>query len=143
MIRSVLDDMGFEMVDVEYLSERGRWVLRVYVDKPGGVSVEDCARVSREISDLLDVKDVVPQEYTLEVSSPGVDRPLKKEKDLLDALGKKVKVKMANRVEGRRNFTGYLEDYREGVLLLNIENGRVSLPWPDVQKANLIGEFEI
>ena len=73
--------MDVELVDIEYLSEHGRWVLRIYVDQEGGITLDGCARVSREIGDLIDVKDILQHEYVLEVSSPGLNRPLKKEKD--------------------------------------------------------------
>ncbi len=94
LVEPVLDELGFELVDVEYLGAGGRRVLRIYMDRPGGVNLDDCARVSREISVLIDVKDLVPESYVLEVSSPGLNRRLKKEKDFVWAMGKKVKVRM-------------------------------------------------
>jgi len=142
MVEPLLDEMGFELVDVEYLSKYGRWVLRLYVDKEGGVTIDDCARVSRDIGDLIDVKDVIDHEYVLEVSSPGLNRPLKKETDLIRAIGKKIKVRMGAPVEGRRNFTGYLKNVEGGTLYLELENKVVGLPWPGVDKANLVYEFK-
>lgn len=141
LVESSLEEMGFELVDVEYLSRHGKWVLRLYIDKEGGVTLDDCARVSREIGDLMDVKDVIIHEYVLEVSSPGLDRPLKKEKDLRHAIGKKIKVKTVAPVKGRRNYTGYLRDFQEGILHMELENGQVHLPWKEVDKANLVYEF--
>jgi ribosome maturation factor RimP len=138
----ILDEMGFEMVDVEYLSERGRWVLRIYADKEGGLTVDDCARISREIGDLFDVKDIVAHEYVLEVSSPGLNRVLKKEKDFFWALGKKIKVKMAHPVGDRKNFTGRLRRFQGGMLDLDVQNDQVSLPLGDVEKANVVHEFD-
>ncbi|NIR14915.1 MAG: ribosome maturation factor RimP, partial [Desulfobacterales bacterium] len=96
----ILGGMGFELVDVQYLPKYGRWVLRLYIDKEGGVTIDDCAQVSREIGDLIDVKDVIMHEYILEVSSPGLNRPLKKETDFIWARGKRVKVRMAKPVNG-------------------------------------------
>lgn len=142
LVESILEEMGFELVDVEYLSNQGRWVLRLYIDKEGGVTIDDCARVSGEIGDIIDVKDVIEHEYVLEVSSPGLDRPLKKEKDLRNAIGKKIKVKMITPLEGRRNFTGYLNSFMEGILSLKITGGSMDLPWKDVERANLVYEFE-
>jgi ribosome maturation factor RimP len=142
LVEPVFEGMGFELVDVEYLSSQGRWVLRVYIDREGGVTIDDCARVSREIGDLIDVKDIIQHEYVLEVSSPGLDRPLKKEKDLLDAVGKKIKVRMVNPLEGRRKFTGYLNDFQDGILTLDTGVESVSLPWRDVLRANLVYEFD-
>jgi ribosome maturation factor RimP len=141
LIEPTLKDMGFELVDVEYLSRLGKWVLRLYIDKEGGVTLDDCAQVSREIGDLIDVKDIIIHKYVLEVSSPGLDRPLKKEKDFEHAIGKKIKVKTVAPVEGRRNYTGYLTNFQKGILYMELENGPVSLPWKEVEKANLVYEF--
>ena len=142
LIEPILDEMGFELVDTEYLSEHGKWVLRIYVDRQGGVTLDDCVHVSREIGDLIDVKDIVPTQYVLEVSSPGLNRPLKKEKDFLKAIGKKVKVKMDHPVLDRRNFTGYLKAFQDGMLYVEISNKVVSLPLQNVKKANLVYEFK-
>ena len=141
LVEPSLEDMGFELVDVEYLSVHGKWVLRLYIDKEGGVTLDDCASVSREIGDLIDVKDVIVHAYTLEVSSPGLDRPLKKEKDFEHAIGKKIKVKTVTAVEGRRNYIGYLRNFQEGILYMELERGGVHFPWKDVDKANLVYEF--
>jgi ribosome maturation factor RimP len=137
----VLDDMGYELVDVAYLSKYGRWILRLTIDKEGGITIDDCARVSGELGDLIDVKDIISQRYVLEVSSPGLDRPLKKEKDFLGAVGKKVKVKTLEPVKGRRKFVGTLTRFEGGILYLDMEEGAVALPWPDVKTANLVYEF--
>lgn len=138
----VLESSGFELVDVEYTSNYGKRILRLYVDRPGGVTLEDCARVSREVGDLIDVKNIVDHGYVLEVSSPGLNRPLKKEKDFLRVLGKKIRVFMAAPVEGRRKFTGTLKSFEGGVLGLEIDSGLVDLHWSDVEKANLVYEFK-
>jgi ribosome maturation factor RimP len=137
----VLEDMGYELVDVAYLSKYGRWILRLTIDKEGGVTIDDCARVSRELGDLIDVKDILTGHYVLEVSSPGLDRPLKKEKDFAGALGKKIKVKTLEPMKGRRKFLGILTRFEEGILYLDMEDGTVALPWSDVDKANLVYEF--
>lgn len=142
LVEPVIGEMGFELVDVEYLSKYGRWVLRVYIDKEGGVTIDDCARVSREIGDLIDVREIIAHEYVLEISSPGVNRPLKKEKDFIWARGKRVKVKMVTPVNGRRNFTGYLKNFEDGTLYVEAEGTLVALPWIEVDKANLVYEFD-
>jgi ribosome maturation factor RimP len=141
LVAPILDEMGFELVDVEYLSKYGRWVLRLYIDTDGGVTIDDCARVSSEIGHLIDVKDVITHEYILEVSSPGLNRPLKKEKDFIWATGKRVKVRMVKPVNGRRNFTGYLKNFEDGTLYVEAEGALVALPLVEVDKANLIYEF--
>ena len=142
LIEPVLDEMGFELVDTEYLSEHGKWVLRIYADAEGGITVGDCARISKEISDLIEAKDVLQHEYVLEVSSPGLNRPLKRERDFQRAVGKKIKVKMLNPVNDRKNFTGVLKAYKNGILYIEITNKLVLLPGQDVKKANLVYEFE-
>jgi ribosome maturation factor RimP len=141
LVEPILGEMGFELVDVEYLSKHGRWVLRLYVDKEGGVTIDDCARLSGEIGDLIDVKDVIKHEYVLEISSPGLDRPLKKERDFIWATGKRVKVRMVEPVNGRRNFSGYLKNFEDGTLYVEAEDSLVALPWIQVDKANLVYEF--
>jgi len=141
-VEPILEEMGYELVDVEYVSIYGRWILRLFVDKEGGVTIGDCARISEELGDLIDVKEIIRHEYNLEVSSPGLDRPLKKEKDLSRGLGKRVKIRMTTPLEGRRNFTGVLLRYGDGILHLDVDGQEVALPWPDVAKANLIYEFK-
>ena len=142
LVEPILDEMGFELVDVEYLSLYGKWVLRLYIDTETGVTIDDCVSVSREIGDLIDIKEVVTHEYTLEVSSPGIDRPLKKEKDFVGAVGKKIKVRMIAPMDGRRSFTGYLEDFENGTLHIEVDGTPVALPWAEVEKANLVYEFD-
>ncbi|MFC1868716.1 ribosome maturation factor RimP [Thermodesulfobacteriota bacterium] len=138
----ILEEIGFELVDVEYLSKYGKWVLRIYIDKDGGVTIDDCARVSGELGYLVDIKDIIGHEYVLEVSSPGLNRPLKKETDFIRAIDKKIKVRMAAPINGRRNFSGYLKDFRDKHLFLEAEGGLINLPWPEVDKASLVYEFK-
>ncbi len=142
IVEPVLDEMGFELVEIEYLYENGRWVLRIYADKSGGIKLDECARVSREVGDLIEIKDLIKQEYVLEVSSPGLNRPLKKERDFLWAIGKKVKLKMIKPIDGRRRFKGCLVKFQEGNLYLEIDTHVFSLAFKDVEKANLVYEFE-
>jgi len=137
----VVDALGLELVDVEYLTQGGRWIVRVYVDREGGVTLDECAMLSRELGPLLDVKDVIPHEYVLEVSSPGLNRRLKKEKDFVWARGKKVKLRIRNPIDGRRNFTGMLTDVREGDLLLEVEGGTVVIALREIERANVVFEF--
>ena len=142
LIEPILDEMDVELVDIEYLSYHGRWIVRIYVDKEGGITVDDCARVSREIDEIIDIKDVISHAYVLEVSSPGLNRPLKKDKDFQRAVGKKIKARISVPLKGRRHFTGYLKDFRNGTLYLEVEDNPVSLSLRDVEKANLVYEFE-
>ena len=142
LIEPILDEMEVELVDIEYLSYHGKWIVRIYVDKEGGITVDDCARVSREIDEIIDIKDIIHHAYVLEVSSPGLNRPLKKEKDFQRAIGKKIKARISVPLKGRRHFTGYLKDFRNGTLYLEVEDRLVSLSRRDVEKANLVYEFE-
>jgi ribosome maturation factor RimP len=141
MAQSLMDNMAFELVDVVFASERGRWVLRVYIDKEGGVTLDDCARVSRELGTLVDVHEIIDHPYTLEVSSPGLDRPLKKEKDFLRAVGMRIKVKTIAPIEGQKRFVGQLQEVREGTLILLVEAKLVPVSMVDIERANLVYEF--
>ena len=107
----ILEKYEFELVDVEYVKEAGTWYLRAYIDKPGGIAINDCEVVSRELSDLLDQKDFIDDSYILEVSSPGLGRPLKKERDFARSIGAEVEIRTYRMVEGRKEFTGVLEEY--------------------------------
>lgn len=142
LVEPILDDLGFELVDIDYLSKHGKWVLRLFVDQDGGVTIDDCVRISREVGDLIDVKDIIDHEYVLEVSSPGLNRPLKKEKDFVWAIGKKIKVKTLVPKDGRRNFTGYLKNFKGKTLYLETESGLTDLLWSELEKANLVYDFE-
>jgi ribosome maturation factor RimP len=138
IIQPFLGPEGFSLVDIAYKWEHGRWVLRIYIDKDGGVTVGDCAQVSRELGQLLDVEDIIPSSYSLEVSSPGLDRPLKKEEDFVKYAGKTVKIKTREYVLGRRNFKGKLFGCKEGKVLVKVEGGEVfSIPHSLIIKANL------
>ncbi len=141
LVEPVLVEMGFELVGIEFLSDRGRWILRNLADKEGGITLDDCARASREVGALLDVKEIVRHEYVLEMSSPGLNRPLFKERDFLGSVGKKVKVKMLSPIEGRRHFTGYLKKFEDKTLHMDVDGNLVLLPYQDVEKANIVYEF--
>ena len=97
---------GMELVDLEYRREGRRWMLRLFIDKDGGVTLDDCASISRELGDLLDVKDVIPQAYVLEVSSPGLNRRLRKKEDFSRFAGQKVKLRLVAPIDGRRKIVG-------------------------------------
>lgn len=142
LVEPILLSLGFELVDVEYLSANSRWVLRLFIDKEGGVTIDDCAQVSREIGDLIDIKDIIDHKYVLEVSSPGLNRPLKKDKDFIRAIDKKIKVKLSEPVNNCSNFSGYLKDFKDGTLILEVEEEEAVLPRSKVYKANLVYEFK-
>lgn len=137
----VVEELGFQLVDVSFLVERGRHILRIFADTEKGITVDECAFLSREVGNLIDVEDLIPHEYVLEVSSPGLDRPLKKSDDFLRVLGNNVKLRLKRPVDGRRHFTGRLKAYESEVLELELENGTVSLPVAEIDRANLVYEF--
>ncbi|MBI3399443.1 MAG: ribosome maturation factor RimP [Deltaproteobacteria bacterium] len=139
LAESILIQRGMELVDIEYRIEQGRWVLRFFIDKPaGGITIDDCGEVSTELGMILDVKDIIPHSYNLEVSSPGLNRPLLKEKDFIRYRGKKVTIKTKQPISGRRNFAAVLEDFKEGkVLLIDSEGKKWEVPFEAIEKARL------
>ena len=138
----VVTGQGYELVDLEFKPELGHWVLRVFIDKAGGVGLDDCATVSRELSAVLDVADVIPHAYSLEVSSPGLDRPLKKEADFARFVGKKAKIRTRHPVgESRRNFSGTLVSVGGGKVKIDVGDQVCEVPVDDVEKANLVYEL--
>ena len=142
LIEPVLAEMGIELVDMEFSSEQNRRILRIYADRPTGINLDDCAMVSREIGNLLDVKDLLQNRFVLEVSSPGLNRPLKRKKDFLRVIGQKIKVKTAVPLKGCRNFTGVLQSFESGTLQLKLDDTVVLISEGDVKKANLVFDFE-
>ena len=111
LLLPIIERNGFELVDVEYVKEAGSWYLRAYIDKPGGITVDDCADVSREFSDILDEKDYIDDAYIFEVSSPGLGRPLKKEKDYVRNMGKEVEIRTYRAINRSKEFYGLLTAY--------------------------------
>jgi len=138
---SLVVSEGMELVDLEYRREGPRWMLRLFIDKGGGVTVDDCARISRELGDLLDVKDLIPQAYVLEVSSPGLNRRIRKKKDFSRFAGQKVQLLLVSPKDGRRKIVGDLVGVEgEEVVVIGTE-GRFSVALENIARANLIYEF--
>jgi ribosome maturation factor RimP len=133
VVEPVLRDHGLSLVDVDWRGAGPRGSLRVYVDKAGGVRIDDCERVSRELGDVLDVAGVIDGAYDLEVSSPGLDRPLRKERELRWALGKRVRCWIA----GGQEFAGELREVAPDVLVLEREGRRLEVPRAAMTKARL------
>ena len=109
LIMPILDRMNFELVDVEYVKEGGTWYLRAYIDKEGGITVNDCEDVAREMNVLLDEEDFIPDAYVFEVSSPGLGRPLKKEKDYIRNMGKEIEIRTYKAINRCKEFYGLLK----------------------------------
>ncbi|MCI8292770.1 MAG: ribosome maturation factor RimP [Hespellia sp.] len=125
LLTPIVTRHSFELVDVEYVKEGGQWYLRVYIDKPGGITVDDCEIVSREFSDILDEKDYIEDSYIFEVSSPGLGRPLKKEKDFQRSLGKEVEIRTYRVLDHQKEFVGILKDYDKNQVTIETQPGTV------------------
>jgi ribosome maturation factor RimP len=140
-VRSMADPIilneGMELVDVEYRRESKGWVLRLTLDKEGGVTLDDCTRISHEVGRSLDVEDFIQTPYTLEVSSPGLTRPLKTEKDFMKYRHRLIKVKTVDPIENRRQFKGRLLGVSENRIEIDGEGGIFQIPLSNVAKANL------
>ncbi len=122
LLLPIVEGNGFELVDVEYVKEAGTWYLRAYIDKPGGISVDDCEVVSRAFSDILDEKDYIDDTYIFEVSSPGLGRPLKKEKDFKRSLGEEVEIRTYRPINRQKEFVGILKEYDSDTVTIEYED---------------------
>ncbi|MEW6448226.1 MAG: ribosome maturation factor RimP [Bacillota bacterium] len=134
----VAEALGLELVDVDYRKEGGRWFLRVYIDKPGGVGLQDCEVLSERLSRMLDEKNLIPHAYFFEVSSPGVERPLKKPADYVRFTGRDAQVLTTTPVNGRRKFTGTIVAAEEGLVRLAVDGSEVEIPYGVISKARLV-----
>ena len=129
---------GMELVHVEYQREPGGLTLRLYLDKPGGVTLEDCVDISRQLEDILDVHTQDAPPYRLEVSSPGIDRPVGKLNDFIRFIGHGAKIRLTTEVKGRKNFTGVLAGVIDEMVQIQVDNETVSLNFNDITRARLI-----
>ena len=143
-------DAGFDLVEVQSGREPTGWVVRLFIDGPQSegsdglvpVSHADCERVSRDVSAALDVADLIPHAYQLEVSSPGLDRPLRRERDFARFVGRSARIRLAEGVEGRRNFSGMIRGAQAGLVEIECEGRSYQLPVEQVAKANLMPDWE-
>ncbi len=138
LVKPITESLGFKLFDVEFRPERG-WVLRIIIDKDGGITIGDCEEVSKRLSALLDVEDLIPTSYILEVSSPGLTRELTKEEHFVFFKGRLVRVVLRETIGNRREIKGYIEDVREGILeLREKDTGELlHIPLSAVARANL------
>ncbi len=142
-VQGILDQEAFELVDLRYLNDGGRWVLRFYVDKAGGVKLDDCEYLSNRIGAMLDITDLMPSRYTLEVSSPGMNRVLKKEKDFLRFQGHRVKLRLKSPEGGQRQFRGFLKPMEGNLVVLEAGEKTVRFAIDRIDEARLDPEIEI
>jgi len=136
----IVESEGLELVDLEYRRESRGWVLRLIIDRPGGISIDDCASVSREVEENLDVEEIPPGPYTLEVSSPGLDRPLKKAVDFQRFVNQRIRVITAVPIENCKKFRGKLVAFHAGVVEIDWNHRVLQIPLDQIVKANL--EYE-
>ncbi|GJM83797.1 ribosome maturation factor RimP [Paenibacillus sp. HMSSN-139] len=137
MVTPYLEENGFELVDVEYVKEGSNWFLRVFVDKDGGIDIDDCGRISEYLSEKLDENDPIPSAYFLEVSSPGAERPLKKAEDVSKAVGKDVFVTTYEPVDGLKEFEGRLLSFDGDEMVVEVGKKRHAIPYNKVASARL------
>lgn len=141
MLMPLMEEHSFELVDVEYVKEAGNWYLRAYIDKEGGINIDDCELISRALSDMLDEQDFIEEAYILEVSSPGLGRPLKKDKDLKRSLGAEVEVRTYRAIEKQKEFTGVLKSFDEESITIEIEEKEMSFARKDIALIRLAFDF--
>ena len=142
LVKDAVEPMGYELVGVEYLSG-GPYgsILRIFIDAEGGVMVEDCAKVSHQVSGVLDVEDPIRENYTLEVSSPGLDRPLFTREHFEKFAGNQVKIRLHEKMFGRRRFAGQLLGVQDENILVEVDGEAFSLPIDVIEKARLVPEI--
>lgn len=145
MVEPILQELHLELVDVEYVKEGPNWFLRVYIDKESGVDIDECAAVSEKLSEKLDEVDPIPENYFLEVSSPGAERPLKKDKDFEKAIGKNVYIKTYEPIENAKEFEGVLKGFDGKTVTVEVKiktrTKTFELPYEKVAKARLAVSF--
>jgi ribosome maturation factor RimP len=137
LLGPLVSDLGYELWELEYAPRSGGALLRLYIDSPDGISLEDCERVSRAVSERLDSDDPIPGHYTLEVSSPGLDRVLRTPAHFERFAGERVRVEMTRPIDGRKRFSGQLLAATEREITLDVDGGRVNLPIGEIHKARL------
>jgi ribosome maturation factor RimP len=137
----VVDSEGMELIHVECLKMHSRWIIRLFLDKEGGITLDDCANISSQLGDIFDIREVINGSYTLEVSSPGFDRPISRDQDFIKYKNSRVNIKTDEKIEGSKNFHGTLVDYIEEagqkLILIDIAGKIYRIPKKDVVKANL------
>lgn len=141
LVTPVLEELKLSLVDVEYVQEGGYFYLRIYVENlDGDITLEDCATISNRIDE--DVDKLIDQKFFLEVSSPGIERPLKKIEDYIRFEGEKVKVQLKHKINDTKNFTGIIDECRDNIVMLKIDNNILELPFKEIKKGNLVYEFD-
>lgn len=141
MINPTILENNFELVDVEYVKEGSNWYLRIYIDKPGGITIDDCEIVSRALSEMLDKDDFIKDAYILEVSSPGLSRPLKKDKDFQRNLGKEVEIHLYKPLNKEKEYRGILRGYNKETIQIETEDNELEFTRTDIALVRLAFDF--
>ncbi|MFA9558045.1 ribosome maturation factor RimP [Evansella sp. AB-rgal1] len=145
LVTPILDELSLELVDIEFKKEGKSWFLRVYIDRDGGVDLDDCTNVSERLSEILDKQDPIEQMYYLEVSSPGAERPLKKEQDVKRAVGKHINITTYAPIDGEKTFEGKLVNFDGSILTMELKvktrTKQIQIPYDKVAKARLAVVF--
>jgi ribosome maturation factor RimP len=141
LFEPVVNGMGYDLIEIEHFPNPKHGVLRLYIDKEDGVTVDDCSSVSHQISALIDVEEPVSGHFNLEISSPGLDRPLRRLQDFQRFTGSLVKLKTAMPLEGQRNFKGRLLEADEDKIVIETDDEEISLPMSAVEKARIVPEY--
>ena len=141
LLLPIMEEMNFELVDVEYVKEGSTWYLRAYIDKEGGITVNDCEAVARRMNDLLDEEDFIADSYVFEVSSPGLGRPLKKEKDYKRSMGKELEIRTYRAINREKEFYGILKSYDENSVTIENEDGEQTFQKSDIALIRLAFDF--
>ena len=142
LLEPAFERLGFELVDLEYQPGGGQSVLRVFIDGPNGITLDDCAAVSHQVSGILDVEDPIPGEYNLEISSPGVDRPLRRPAHFEKYAGEQVKIRMAKGFAGRRRLKGQLVGLEDNEVIVAVDEKTHRLPLGSIESARLVPDFD-
>ena len=143
LLEPVVTGLGYELIEIEFNSHPKNQILRLYIDKEGGVLIEDCSSVSRQVSAVIDVEDPISGFFNLEVSSPGLDRPLRKVEDYIRFQGENVKIKTGMpQQDGQRNFKGRIKSVADDTVVIECEDKEVSLPLAAIERARLIPDFD-
>lgn len=142
LIESKIKALGYEIYDVIYEKEAKDFYLRIIIDSPNGISIEDCEKVNNEINDLLDEADYIKEQYFLEVSSPGIERNLRKEKHFLNSINKKIIVKLYNKAEnGKKEIEGILEEYNKDYIIINMDENKIKIDKKNIGLAKTVFDW--
>lgn len=135
--KPIVEKFNLELVDVDFVKENNEWFLRVFIDKEGGITIDDCTNVSRILSDKLDEVDPISVSYYLEVSSPGINRPLKKEEDFIRFKGRKIKLKLFKEIDDKKILKGILLGIKENKVIVNLKDKEIEIDFNNISSANL------